>query len=45
MKLYETDKPELYSETNCISCTELPENHGFDSEIWDLSDLSRPVLK
>lgn len=44
-ELYETVSPDIVSETNCKGCTELPENHGFDSEIWDLSDLSHPVLK
>ena len=45
MNLYETEYPEYFSETNCMGCVELPEDHGFDSEIWDLSDLSHPVLK
>lgn len=44
-ELYETVSPDIVSQTNCKSCTELPKDHGFDSEIWDLSDLSRPVLK
>ncbi len=43
--LYElVDGPD-FTEDNCIGCESLPENHGLDENIWDLSDLSNPKLK
>lgn len=33
------------SETNCQGCEVLPDSHGFNENIWDLSDLSNPRLK
>lgn len=34
-----------FAQINCQGCEVLPENHGFDSTIWDLSDLTKPKLK
>ncbi len=34
-----------YIENNCKGVVSLPDNHGFDSEIWNLDDLSNPALK
>ena len=33
------------SSENCIGGTSLPDGHGFDPAIWDLSDLSHPNVK
>ncbi len=30
---------------NSYGCTELPESHGFDLEIWDVTDKKKPRLK
>ncbi|MBE6650991.1 MAG: hypothetical protein E7613_06730 [Ruminococcaceae bacterium] len=35
----------VYTEINCKGCDKLPDDHGLDSEIWDLSDKEHPVLK
>lgn len=35
----------VVTETNCTGCQTLPENHGFDTSIWNLEDLSSPKLK
>ena len=43
--LYEITYPENCSETNCQGCEALPQNHGFDESIWNLTDLSNPKLK
>lgn len=43
--LYTTDGEETYTETNCKGCTELPDDHGFDTNIWDVSTPAKPVLK
>ncbi len=45
MQLYEIPYDEIYTETNCKGCKSLPENHGFDTEIWDVSDPANPKLK
>lgn len=34
-----------FSQINCCGCELLLENHGFDTAIWDLSDLAKPKLK
>ncbi len=34
-----------FAQINCQVCETLPENHGFDANIWDLSDISNPKLK
>lgn len=44
-ELFDQDYIELFEQENCKACVTLPENHGFDSKIWDLSDLSAPKLK
>lgn len=31
----------IYSEINCLGCEQLPENHGLDPTIWDLSTCPR----
>ncbi len=33
------------TEENCVACDALPENHGLDPAVWDLSDLANPKLK
>jgi hypothetical protein len=43
--LYTTDGEETYTETNCKGCDSLPDNHGFDTNIWDVSNPAKPVLK
>ncbi len=35
----------ISSEKNCLGCSSLPENHGFDPEIWELSDTAHPTIK
>lgn len=35
----------IYSETNCLGCESLPEDHGFKASVWDLTDLSKPKVK
>ena len=35
----------IYNETNCQGCEQLPENHGLDESIWDVSDPANPRLK
>ena len=44
-QLYDMPSHAVYTETNCQSCEELPETHGFDENIWDLTDLKNPKLK
>jgi hypothetical protein len=43
--LYLLPEEPTFSQTNCQGCEVLPENHGFDTDMWDLSDLTRPKLK
>jgi len=43
--LYELPLGPDFSQINCEGCESLPQNHGFDKKIWDLSDLSHPKLK
>ena len=40
-----TTVTEAYKETNCLGAEALPDNHGFDENIWNLEDLSHPKLK
>ena len=44
-KLYELPEGLEFSQINCQGCETLPENNGFDTAIWDLSDLENPKLK
>ncbi len=44
-KLFVMSDSSVYTENNCQATDTLPESHGFDPEIWDLSDISRPKLK
>lgn len=43
--LYVLPEGPNFSQINCHGCEDLPENHGFDANIWDLSDLAKPKLK
>ena len=43
-KLYELPRGLEFSQINCQGCETLPENNGFDTAIWDLSDLENPKL-
>ena len=43
--LYVLPEGSTFSQINCQGCAELPENHGFDAKIWELSDLAKPKLK
>ncbi len=43
--LYDLPSYAIYTETNCLGCESLPTNHGFDSSVWDLTDLSSPKVK
>ena len=33
------------TEKSCVACDALPEDHGLDPAVWDLSDLADPRLK
>lgn len=44
-QLFDLPTGSEFSQINCQGCEALPENHGFDSLVWDLSDLSKPKLK
>lgn len=44
-KLYEIPPEIPVSETNCGFTKVLPENCGFDTEIWDITDPSQPFIK
>ena len=44
-KLYELPSGLDFAQVNCQGCDVLPENHGFDTSVWDLSDLTKPKLK
>lgn len=44
-QLYELPSHALYTENNCIGCESLPADHGFDTSIWNLKDLSKPQVK
>ncbi len=43
--LYKLPDVKDFSQINCFGCESLPENNGFDPDIWDLTDLSNPKLK
>lgn len=43
--LYKLPAGPNFVQTNCKGCEHLPKNHGFDTAIWDLSDLTKPKLK
>lgn len=45
LELYALPEHAKFIETNCKGCTALPENHSFDTSIWDISDSTRPILK
>lgn len=45
LQLYQIPEHALYSESNCFGCLNLPENHGFNETIWDLSDMENIHLK
>ena len=44
-KLCELPKGNDFVQTNCQGCERLPDNHGFDTDIWNLDNLSKPCLK
>ena len=44
-QLYEIPDHAIYTETNCQGCEQLPEHHGLDESIWDVSDPANPRLK
>ncbi|MBE6576917.1 MAG: hypothetical protein E7653_02105 [Ruminococcaceae bacterium] len=44
-QLYNMPSNAVYTENNCQACDTLPQNHGFDESVWDLSNLSAPKLK
>lgn len=37
--------PDSLTEINCAGSSTLPENHGFKSSVWNLSDPSHPILR
>ena len=43
--LYVLPEGPTFSQINCQGCELLPENHGFDTAVWNLSDLTNPKLK
>ena len=43
-KLYELPLGNDFVQTNCQGCDALPENHGLDTTVWDVSDLTKPTL-
>ena len=43
--LYVLPEGPNFSQINCHGCEALPENHGFDANVWNLSDLAKPTLK
>lgn len=43
--LYKLPDVKDFSQINCSGSESLPENNGFDPDIWDLTDLSNPKLK
>ncbi len=45
LQLYNYQEHAVFTETNCAGCQTLPENHSFDTSIWNLEDLSSPELK
>ena len=45
LSLYSMPSHAEYTELNCIGCVTLPENHGLDNNIWQLTSLSDPKLK
>ena len=44
-KLYTLPLGPNFSQINCQGCEFLPENHRFDTDVWDLTDLTKPKLK
>lgn len=43
-ELYNLPSGPNFAQVNCQGCMTLPENHGFDTTVWNLSDLSKPRL-
>ena len=44
-ELYVLPEGPTFSQINCQGCEALPENHSFDANVWELSDLAKPKLK
>jgi len=45
LQLNDISKSAIYTEVNCKGCTELPAEHNFDTEVWNLDSPEAPVLK
>ena len=46
LKLFDIPHSEIYAEiTNSFGCERLPDSHFFNESIWDISDLSHPIIK
>ena len=43
--LYVLPEGLTFSQINCCGCEALPENHGLDATIWNLTNLENPRLK
>ena len=43
--LYSFEENANYNETNCLGSDVLPDNHGFNTKIWDISDKNNPFIK
>jgi len=43
-QLYELSSQVDCSEKNCFGCEILPDSHGFDTSLWDLTDMSNPKV-
>ena len=44
-ELYKLPEGPTFTQVNCQGCEAIPENHGFDTNVWNLDDLSAPKLK
>ncbi len=46
-KLYDIPENSLsqYTQENCKGCQELPDNHGFNTNIWDVSNIAKPKIR
>lgn len=45
LSLYSMPSHAEYTEKSCIGCVTLPDIHGLNENIWDLTSLSTPKLK
>lgn len=44
-ELYKLPNGPDFAQINCQGCESIPEDHGFDKNIWNLNDFSHPKLK